>query len=662
MKIILVLAFFVSFLFTEEVPCTCNGQWELNNSESTSYKFWTNHRYVSDYGREWLYPYNIEPQDIYLLCKTDNYYLRQIRSNTGETRQYHDGSGTKYQTKMLQERFKAYCVACNEPSDSPPSPPENNITHEWKQIGGYLCSELDKSLPASCSDANRTDILVQNWSTGCCGDNAKCWQLKSTCDKNDTDFPKLAENTRIINEWSEPEDKSTQCEDNNGTVEEKTVSCKKQYQCVTQTEEPTKVCDEQVSSYVSPRNGTFHEDIALTGVDFGLHYDSSEWNSTSIAHGWSLSSHARLKGNKMYLGSGSIYAFKQSTQENNLTVVTYGSNEYLFDTNGKLQSTRDLYTKETQMTFAYDALENLVTITDNYGEITTIERDSNATVTSIIAPHGQTTYLAIDAQGDLAEVQYEDTSSYVFEYERHLMTVETEPNGNRFLHFFDDSGKVVKVIDAELGEWNFGSTSADTYGSHTVTRASGDIITYKNHFLENNTTLRTEKVLPTGDVIEYSHSIDDSINSTLSCGMQSTNIYKTNTDGSLLKDPYTNRRVLESSTVVTPSGLSNISTLSREYLYQRDGTLKRITNTSTTNSKTSQDIKNFKRHRSISISSEGKKSTVRYDSKMQNPLYIKAYGLHKTFYEYDTEGRATKETTGDRVTTYSYTAKGNLQS
>ncbi len=58
-----------------------------------------------------------------------------------------------------------------------------------------------------------------------------------------------------------------------------------------------------------------------------------------------------------------------------------------------------------------------------------------------------------------------------------------------------------KVIDAEQAQWLFGSNTADTYGSHTVTRASGDIIVYKNHFLENNTTLRTEKLLPTGDTV-----------------------------------------------------------------------------------------------------------------------------------------------------------------
>jgi len=219
---------------------------------------------------------------------------------------------------------------------------------------------------------------------------------------------------------------------------------------------------------------------------------------------------------------------------------------------------------------------------------------------------------------------------------------------------------LTKLIDAEQAQWLFGSNTADTYNSHTITRASGDIIVYKNHFLENNTTLRTEKLLPTGDVIEYSNSIDDSMSSTKSCGMTTTNLYKTNPDGTLYKDPYTNKRVLESTTVTTPSGLTNTTLFTKAYTLKQDGTLKRIVNTSTTNAKTSTQIKNFKRHRDINISPLGKRSHIQYDTKMQNLLQSKSYGLHKTLYTYNNEGKVIQETIGNRTTTYTYDAKGNL--
>jgi len=574
------------------------------------------------------------------------------------------------------ERFDEICKVCvKEDTPFPKEQNQSEYSNSWvidTTDNRQTCSENNGTI----ENAMFTCIKYQRCKTpkvSTCDDNQTldssvsppiCVDITPPCEQKDTKFPQITTNEQeILKHWTNIDANLSQtCLYMNGTVQSQHVSCQTEYRCVKQTDNLPKICPESISSYVSPRNGTFHEDIGIDGVGFGLHYDSSEWNSTSIAHGWSVSTHARLEGDRLHYGSGSVRVVDVSTLENGLTVVLSGSNEMLFDVEGKLQSIRDLYTKETKTTFSYDLVGNLVTLTNLYEKISTIERDASGQVTAIVAPTGQRTLLSIDSNGDLVEVQYEDTASYAFEYERHLMTVETEPNGNRFLHFFDDSGNVVKVIDAEQAEWNFDSTTADTYNSHTVTRASGDIITYKNHFLENNTTLRTEKLLPTGDIVEYTNSIDDSMSSTKSCGMTTTNLYKTNLDGSLFKDVYIGKRVLESSTVVTPSGLTNTTHFTKAYTLKQDGSLKRIVNTSTTNQKTSTAIVNYKRHRNISVSPLGKRSHVQYDTKMQNPLHIKAYGLHKTYYSYDTQGRVTQESTGNRVTHYTYNPRGNLQS
>ncbi len=505
-----------------------------------------------------------------------------------------------------------------------------------------------------CSEVNGT---VQERVQDC---NAAYRCVVKTCTDPDIAFPAVAQNERILYKWQDPQDRSAECTQNKGTAQEARESCEMQYRCIQLTDGCPDEANEPISSYVSPRDGVFHEDIEVTGANFELHYSSANLNNTTIAHGWSISSHARLVGDRVYYGSGSIRVVDTSVQEGNFTVILSGGNVLLFDTDGQLQSIRNLYTKETKTIFGYDNMGRLTTITDMYGQISHINRDPNGTVMSIVTSRGQRTYLSVDDNGDLLEVQYEDTASYAFEYERHLMIVETEPKGNRFLHFFDDAGNVVKVIDAEQGEWDFASNTADSYGSHTVTRASGDIIVYKNHFLENNTTLRTEKLLPTGDVIKYSNSIDDSMSSTKSCGMTTTNLYKTNPDGSLFKDVYTAKRVLESSTVVTPSGLTNNTLFTKAYTLKQDGTLKRIVNTSTTNTKTSTHIKNFKRHRDISISPLAKRTHIQYDPQMKQPLEVKPYGLHKTTYTYNPQGKVIQETTGNRTTIYSYDAKGNL--
>ena len=483
-----------------------------------------------------------------------------------------------------------------------------------------------------------------------------------TCDQNDTTFPSLAQNQEIIDAWNETEDRSVQCIENDGTVQERLHTCQIEYRCVKTTDSCPIETDESVGSYVSPHNNTFHEEIEITGSDLTLHYSSADLNvnDTTIAHGWSLSNYARLEGNRLYSGSGILRIVDTSVKENNLTVVVMGGSELLFDSEGKLQSTRDLYTKEIRTTFGYDNAGKLVTVTDSYAQTTTITRDANCTVTAIVAPTGQETLLTVDDNGDLIEVQYEDTSTYTFEYNDHLMTAETDPEGNRFLHLFNSVGKITKVIDAEGGEWGFDAAISQGYTARIVQRPGNESILYKHRFLENNATLTTEKILPTGDTILYTHTIDDTNSTTTRCGMQTLNLYKKNDDGTLYKDPYTRRRVLESSTVTAPSALSKTTRYSKTYETQADGTLKLILQTVTTDQKTATFITNYRNRTRTYISPMGKIDRIRYDTTMKLPVSIEPYAMYGTKYTYDDKGRVTKRQIGNRKTTYSYDAHGNL--
>jgi len=529
------------------------------------------------------------------------------------------------------------------------------------------CTEPDTTFPV----LKFLDSIIFSWaepedkSSVCSTRGGNTEQRRVSCKSNYrctcpyVPYLPKANNEEVLFTWSTGTHRSAECTSQDGRVQEAKVACRTDYRCVKKTDTPPKECDELISSYVSPRDGIFHEDIEVTGADFGLHYSSANVDDMTVAHGWSISSHARLEGSRLYYGSGSIYVV-EPVDENGYQVVTSGSKELLFDANGQLQSIRDLYTKEPKNTFGYDNMGRLVTLTDIYGQISTIERDGNGTVTAIIAPRGQRTLLSVDGNGDLLEVQYEDTSSYAFEYERHLMTKETEPKGNVFLHFFDAHGKVVKVIDAEQGEWHFNSSTKSTAGTHTVTRASGDVVTYKNHFLENG-VLKTEKTLPTGDVVLYENAIDDANSTVTSCGMQTVNIYKKNADGTLYKDPYTHRRVLERSTVTTPSGLSKTTYYSKKYT-TNNGTLSSIETTTDTNNKPFTNLRDYTTFRASTTTAEQKQSHITYDSHNQNIQSIKPYGTLKTSYVYDDKGRVIETRTGERVTHYSYDDKGRLTS
>ena len=435
------------------------------------------------------------------------------------------------------------------------------------------CTEDDVPYP----DLKDLESVIYSWSppddlsSQCSGTGGTTQTQKISCELNYrctcdyVPFPSKADNEVIFFTWTEGTDRTQECHDAKGSVQKSRLACVNNYRCVGVTEEPPKECDVEVSSYVSPRDGVFHEDIEVTGAGFGLHYSSANLDeNNTIAYGWSLSSHATLKEDRLYLGSGTLWVV-EPTVEDNFTVVRSGGSELLFNSEGKHIQTRDIYTKQIETLFEYDALGELSTITDKFGETTILNRDANGILTSITAPQGQTTHLRVDENSDLIEVQYEDTSSYTFAYEKHLMTLEREPNGNEFLHFFDAQGKVVKVIDAVQGEWNFETTMDSTSGTHTVQRASGDTVTYKNHFLQNN-ILKTEKTLPSGEIILYENALDDSRQSTTTCGQTTASVYKV-VNGVLAKDPLHDRRILESTTQTTPGGLSKLTQFSTNYTF-----------------------------------------------------------------------------------------------
>lgn len=103
-------------------------------------------------------------------------------------------------------------------------------------------------------------------------------------------------------------------------------------------------------------------------------------------------------------------------------------------------------------TFSYDQDDNLQAITDQFGNQITIERDAAGVPTAIISADGIRIELTIDVDNQLTRITYPDGKFYNFEYTTGgLMTAEVEPIGNRFDHYFDDSGKLTDVQNQEGG-------------------------------------------------------------------------------------------------------------------------------------------------------------------------------------------------------------------
>jgi RHS repeat-associated protein len=477
-----------------------------------------------------------------------------------------------------------------------------------------------------------------------------------TCTTPNTDFPSRATNEKILFQCQEPDDFTPECTQKSGFVQERAQECITEYRCVKEVEEDKdKERNECINSYVSPTAGVFHEDIALVGTDINLHYQSEYLSDDTIASGWSLNIHHNLDGDYLHLGSGKFLNIKSvKSLENNTTLVNLGNESYLFDANNLHVLTKDNYTNKTLYTFIYNANSKLVSVADAFNNTTTLQRDVNEVVTSITASHGQINYLHVDVNSDLINVTYEDNSEYIFVYENHLMTSEKEPNGNEFLHLFDTDGRVTSVVDAEQGVWSFSKNLNAAYDEIVVNKASGDAITYRDYFL-NNDSLLTQTITPRADIFSKITAVDGLSSTSDKCGIVKTINYQTQ------KDPITSKRVPSNVTTVMPSGLSKTTNYSQLYTFNADTLVKKESATES-NGATTTTVRDYNLSTATITSPESRVSTVTYSPDTLLPTKIEVADLEAVLYEYNLEGKVTKIIQGSRETDFTYDSRGNLAS
>ncbi|WP_446011439.1 NHL domain-containing protein [Candidatus Electrothrix sp.] len=148
---------------------------------------------------------------------------------------------------------------------------------------------------------------------------------------------------------------------------------------------------------------------------------------------------------------------------------------YIMSATGLHKKTIDLDSGLVLQEFGYDSDDNLISITDQFGNVTTIERGADGIPTAIISPDGLRTELHINADQQLTQVVYPDSSTYNFTYTADdLMTVEEEPNGNRFEHHFDANGKIAEVLDEEGGHWQYTRQRNRSDPSHFFTQQEAE--------------------------------------------------------------------------------------------------------------------------------------------------------------------------------------------
>ncbi len=330
---------------------------------------------------------------------------------------------------------------------------------------------------------------------------------------------------------------------------------------------------------------------------------------------------------------------------------------YIMSATGLHKKTIDLDSGIVLQEFSYDADENLISITDQFGNITTLERDTDGIPIAIVSPDGLRTELHINADKQLTQIVYPDTTAYTFTYtDDDLMTVETEPNGNRFEHHFDANGKIVEVLDEEGGKWQY-SRQRLANGEvriESVTAEGNSTINLDN--TASTGAFATTTVDPSGNESTFSRSADGlSQERELACGMSSSTKYGL--------DAEYKYKVVQSTSTESPSGLTRTTALDKTYqdtdanelpdliteTVSRDGRLTTLVHNTLTGEKTV-------------TTPEGRTVTSLYDPATLLTTSVEIPGLFPTSYTYDSKGRLTAITTDARTAGLSYTTQGFLAS
>jgi len=331
---------------------------------------------------------------------------------------------------------------------------------------------------------------------------------------------------------------------------------------------------------------------------------------------------------------------------------------HIFSSAGLHKMTFDLDSGVILRSFSYDEGNNLYSISDQFGNIISIERDPNSGVpTTIISPDGIRTDLIIDANNLLTQITHPDGSYYSFEYTPDgLMTAEIEPEGNRFEHDFDANGRLTNVNDDEEGQWNY-SRTADENGDilTEVLTGEGNLTSYLDH--TDSTGAYTSTITdPTGVNTLFSRSGDGlTVNKSLPCGMELEFKYDVDSE-------YKFETVRE-MTETTPAGLERITLRDKTYEdTNSDDIPDLITETVTVNGKATTLENNTLSAQKTITSPENRTITTLYDPDTLLTESVSIPGLHGTTYGYDTRGRLASISINTRQSIVAYNPEGFLGS
>ena len=220
-------------------------------------------------------------------------------------------------------------------------------------------------------------------------------------------------------------------------------------------------------------------------------------------------------------------AFKSLAVSGDTAFAEENGRGHVMNSAGLHQSTIELTGGKTLRAFGYDSADKLVSISDRFGNQTSIQRNGSGVPLSITSPDGIVTRLTVDDANHLVSVIYPDDAAYTFAYTPDgLLTEKVDPRGNLFGQQYDATGLITRVFDPEGGSWAYSRTVDNAgYTSVTLQTAEGQATTYQDR-TDSTGTYTSVKTDPAGSLSTYTRSADDLLETEqTSCGMSRTRKY-----------------------------------------------------------------------------------------------------------------------------------------
>ncbi len=345
-----------------------------------------------------------------------------------------------------------------------------------------------------------------------------------------------------------------------------------------------------------------------------------------------------------------------------------GDQVYELDATGRHVRTRESRTGAVLRTFGYDAAGRIVSVTDQSGGTTRVERDGAGRVQALVAPGGERTALQENADGYLASATNAAGERVQLGYSGPggLMTGFTDELGGAHGYAYDDIGRLERDTDAAGGfqaaagftDRNCTAAGVCEQGSGArVSTSLGRTTTYWSQRLDGGGT-RREMASPTG--LAWSITTDDR-------GWTTTRSPDGMVTGSLLgydprfgmDAPFASRAEIR-----TPGGRTLLTTASRRVVRGNVAdpfSLTSQVDSLVVNGRATVTTYEAAAGRTTIVSPAGRRTVMLQDA-LGRAVEVRSPGGLAIRVQPDAQGRMGQVRHGDRLWSYGYDARGRLQS